>query len=115
MGAGRKDPVIAGCASDAITVSSQTVSFGSGQAFLVELRWSPSCQTNWARAQVTSGSGMTLAVHLEDTNGGLLLGTAAQGSDSPIFGPLWFAPTQMTQACVDISGSVRGGACTKPA
>jgi len=42
-----KDPQAAGCASDAFT----TVSADAGVGML-DVRWSPSCQTNWARITI---------------------------------------------------------------
>jgi len=42
----RKDPVAGGCAADAYTVPGFTRTHSWGT---IELRWSPSCQTNWTR------------------------------------------------------------------
>ncbi|GAA3146952.1 hypothetical protein GCM10020255_025260 [Rhodococcus baikonurensis] len=48
------DPLSSGCANDAYTVATGYV-YGSGGSAWVEIRWSPTCQTNWARANgVTS-------------------------------------------------------------
>jgi Protein of unknown function (DUF2690) len=43
-----QDPVTTGCDKDAVTIASVEVDNGGGQ---VDLRWSPTCQTNWARWQ----------------------------------------------------------------
>lgn len=49
-----KDPLSTGCSADAYTVSSTAV-YGTGGANVVEIRWSPTCKTNWARVNwVTS-------------------------------------------------------------
>ena len=39
-----KDPQAMGCANDAVTTVSKNLSMGS-----LQIRWSPSCKTNWAR------------------------------------------------------------------
>jgi hypothetical protein len=43
-----QDPVATGCDKDAITIASAEPDDGAGQ---VDLRWSPTCKTNWARWQ----------------------------------------------------------------
>ena len=43
-----KDPQNSGCSADAYTVASAGV-LGSGGSSVVELRWSPTCKTNWTR------------------------------------------------------------------
>ncbi len=43
-----QSPVATGCYRDAVTIASVEVDNGAGQ---VDLRWSPTCQTNWARWQ----------------------------------------------------------------
>lgn len=56
-----QDPMATGCASDAITVASADLGWGE-----LTLRWSPTCQTNWARMYVyptrTLGPGYVSAV-----------------------------------------------------
>ena len=42
------DPQSTGCAADAYTIFRESV-YGTGGASWVEVRWSPTCQTNWAR------------------------------------------------------------------
>ncbi|MFI9271070.1 DUF2690 domain-containing protein [Kitasatospora sp. NPDC052896] len=51
------DPVAAGCDDDAITVATTTVA-----GTTVELRWSGSCNANWAEAQTTADLA-TIEVH----------------------------------------------------
>lgn len=41
-----KDPQSTGCSADAITFASNNV-YGTG--YTIELRWSPTCKTEWAR------------------------------------------------------------------
>ena len=43
-----QDPAATGCDRDAVTVASLPIDTGAGQ---LDLRWSPTCQTNWARWQ----------------------------------------------------------------
>jgi len=42
------DPQSSGCSADGYTVASAGV-YGSGGTSIVELRWSPTCKTNWTR------------------------------------------------------------------
>jgi hypothetical protein len=120
-GCNGKDPEDTGCSQDAATVASQTVTFSPGTqatSILMELRWSPTCKTNWARARVLSApagaAALTLAVYLEDASGQAVAGTQAQATGTLVYGPLWYAPTQKVQACVAVSGPIKGGVCTKP-
>jgi hypothetical protein len=41
-----QDPVASGCSKDAITVAAHEQDNGGG---IVEVRWSPTCKTNWAK------------------------------------------------------------------
>lgn len=53
-GCDRKDPIETGCAKDARTVASAPIrdEIWNRDIGTVELRWSPTCQTNWSRATV---------------------------------------------------------------
>lgn len=42
-----RDPMATGCANDAVTVASADLGWGE-----LDLRWSPTCKTNWARIYV---------------------------------------------------------------
>lgn len=57
------DPLSSGCANDAYTVATGYV-YGSGGSAWVEIRWSPTCQTNWARA-----NGVTSNVRADQAGG----------------------------------------------
>ena len=46
-----KDPQSSGCSADAYSVSTEYV-YGSNA--WVDIRWSPTCKTNWARSSVIS-------------------------------------------------------------
>jgi hypothetical protein len=43
-----KDPVATGCSADARTVASNVTVYGGAYRY-VQLRWSPTCKTNWTR------------------------------------------------------------------
>ncbi|MGV9611652.1 DUF2690 domain-containing protein [Nocardia xishanensis] len=48
-----QDPLASGCAAGAYTVAVGNV-YGTGGTQYVEIRWSPTCQTNWARSNIVS-------------------------------------------------------------
>ncbi|MFG1656943.1 DUF2690 domain-containing protein [Micromonospora chersina] len=48
-----QDPQAAGCSADAYTTASARI---PGTYAYVELRWSPSCKTNWARVPAAWGT-----------------------------------------------------------
>lgn len=50
-----QDPMATNCAADAYTVASAGVYGTYGQQY-VEIRWSPTCKTNWARANFPTGN-----------------------------------------------------------
>jgi hypothetical protein len=50
-----QDPMGTNCAADAYTVASAGVYGTYGQQY-VEIRWSPTCKTNWARANFPTGN-----------------------------------------------------------
>lgn len=72
-----KDPQTTGCANGAITVSSvpiekATVVPGTDQRYwqqvaILDLRWSPTCKTNWARLSVTTQNGVNRLFVTQDT------------------------------------------------
>lgn len=71
-----QDPEATGCAAGAQTVASIQLNelrtaLGGGQYWLhvgnLELRWSPTCRTNWARAIMHEPSGMTSIQVVQDT------------------------------------------------
>jgi hypothetical protein len=50
-----KDPQASGCSADARMVAVEGV-YGTGGESWVELRWSPTCKTNWARVNFAATS-----------------------------------------------------------
>jgi len=54
-GCDHQDPVATGCSAGSYTVTSAPITLGGTSYGTVELRWSPTCQTNWSRVTVASG------------------------------------------------------------
>jgi hypothetical protein len=73
-----KDPIATGCANDAVTVASIKLPW---VIQTLDLRWSPSCKTNWARMQYDAnptwlraiqpdrGDGLPRVVQISGRNG----------------------------------------------
>ncbi len=96
------DPVSAGCATGAYTV--QTAVFSNSY---VELRYSPTCKTNWGR--VTSKVGPTfLEIRIQRVNG--LTYTFLGGNFNYAYSAMVFAPQLAARACGGVNG-ISG--CTK--
>jgi hypothetical protein len=99
------DPEATGCANDAYTVKVKggTVSFRTGR---IELRYSPTCGTNWGRVTSTIGSAqLTVSIRRDD---GLFY--FAVGSGIQMWSPMVYAPNSKAKAC----GSVGNfGDCTE--
>lgn len=57
------DPVVTGCSSDAVTISTRTYSNVD-----VDIRYSPSCQTNWIRVRTQATDVMTSKSIARDAN-----------------------------------------------
>ncbi len=67
-----------GCNADAYTVTSTPIKTMSGQVVgRADLRWSPSCKTNWARAVSSVGS-TNMFVQLQYCDGSPVSGTYYQ-------------------------------------
>lgn len=92
-GCNGKDPQSSGCASGATTVA--TAYFTGGY---VELRWSATCQTNWARVVSTSGN-KYLKAYIVQQNVGELYASNVYGQST--YSPMKYAPTGQIyiQAC----------------
>lgn len=98
-GCNGQDPVQMGCAADAYTVDAASASVpvygggvGGSVTATVELRWSPSCQTNWAK-MTTSGGVTDLRFFLRDRNNNIIDATSYQASGTAVYGNMWYAPT----------------------
>ena len=96
-----QNPATTGCSADAYTV--QTAVFSNS---FVELRYSPTCGTNWGR--VTSRVGATFLVIRIDRSGGLTY-TFSGGNFNFAYVAMVYAPKVAARACGGVS-SISG--CT---
>ncbi len=88
------DPVATGCARDAFTVgtSGGTASFGTGS---IELRYSPTCGTNWGRVLSAVGNTrLTVSIRRNDK-----LFYFAVGFGTRLWSPMVYAPSVKAKAC----------------
>jgi hypothetical protein len=87
-------PEQTGCAADAVTVSATNFSGGR-----LELRWSPTCKTNWARLQIYSGGFAYTLSAVQDTgyaqNVQWPAGTPGPGT---YWTPMIYSPVHRVQA-----------------
>jgi Protein of unknown function (DUF2690) len=96
------NPVVTGCAADAYTV--QTAVFSNSN---VELRYSPTCGTNWGR--VTSKVGAAnLVIRIQRIDG--LTYTFSGGNFNFAYSAMVYAPQLAARACGGVNG-ISG--CTK--
>jgi hypothetical protein len=88
------DPIATGCASDAIivTVTGGTTTFSTGT---IQLRYSPTCGTNWGRVISSVGNAqLTVSIRRND---GLFYFTVGNGTR--LWSPMVFARTTKAKAC----------------
>ena len=88
------DPVTTGCARDAVSVKTTggTVSFRTGT---IELRYSPTCGTNWGRVLSTVGNTqLTVSIRRDD---GLFYFVV--GSGTRMWSTMVFARSAKAKAC----------------
>jgi len=100
------DPEASGCAADAYTVASAT-----GQAGTVDLRYSPSCKTNWGRLLKPN---MNISVFVIRQDGASAYSIWYSWPTAPIWSPMLYSPVQKAQAgydrhCCDSGGEIRTG------
>jgi hypothetical protein len=62
-----KDPDATQCSVGATTLDSRYVSYG-GRAIYVELRWSPTCQTNWTRVTNQTHETLYMGARMQQQN-----------------------------------------------
>jgi len=95
-GCNGQDPLMTGCAADARTVQTAVLS----TAF-VQLRFSPTCGTNWGR--VISRAGLAhLFVRIDRIDGLSYIGSISTGS--LVFSPMVYAPVVKARACGTVKG-----------
>lgn len=108
-GCDHQDPAATGCSAGSYTVTSAPITIGSTVYGTVELRWSPTCQTNWSRVTVASGGSNPNAwwryadVYRQSPYAYDLF--SYNGSGSPVYGNMLYAP-----GCASASGTIQVGA-----
>jgi hypothetical protein len=106
-GCDQQDPVNNGCNNGAYTVTSAPIVYNGTSYGTVDLRWSPTCQTNWAR--VTVNSNLTNKTRWADVlrqspYATALWYTSAPGN--PVYGNMLYAPgCAEAEAEIDLSNS----------
>jgi hypothetical protein len=100
------DPQTTGCAADAYTVPGGTA---KGPGGTVELRYSPSCKTNWARVQ-NAQLNLTLFVIRQD--GAERDSVEFLWASGTVWSPMLYSPVMKAQAgynwdCCDSGGGIR--------
>ena len=87
-----QDPESSGCSADAYTIFTEYV-YGTYGASYVEIRWSPTCKTNWARANSVT----TNIKAVQDT--GYTQGYAANNG-SVSWSKMIYSPVKHVQGCI---------------
>lgn len=98
-----QDPIATGCANDAITVASIKLPY---VVQTLDLRWSPTCQTNWARMQYDASPTWLRAIQ-PNRGDGLPRVTQLSGSSN---GNSWSAMIYSPTLCVyaDVQTAIWG-------
>lgn len=100
-GCNGQDPIAMGCANDAYTARSQALYRAGEQIGTVEMRWSPSCQTNWARASFIYGAtNPTVELWTPNVNGSKVQSYTYTGTTYSVYGNMYYAPGVWVSACV---------------
>lgn len=97
-----KDPVQMGCANDATTVAQRSYYNVSGEFIVkVELRWSNTCKTNWAKASYwTSVYQPTVELWSPNPSGTRRQTYTYPGYTQYTYGDMYYAPSESISACV---------------
>jgi len=91
------DPVDTSCVNGAYTTRSMD-DYYNGKHYTIELRWSPSCRTNWSRITVDGAS--TLEAIVRDSSSTYLYNTYRQVDGSTItWSRMYYAPAEAVSAC----------------
>lgn len=111
------DPYTSGCSTDAYTVG--WVAYDRGELGLgqIELRYSPSCKTNWSRWPAAQNQGWSYQMYVLRDDGYKVNGVEhytgewntcttsgcqgwVEGHTTDFWSPMIYSPTQRSQACV---------------
>lgn len=97
------DPVTAGCSSDGYTARTVSGYVGS-RYYTIDMRYSPRCQSNWAKVTVNGAS--NLEVQIKKSDGNFATPTYySMNNNTVIYGNMYYAPTEPVSACARINGS----------
>ncbi len=89
------DPIATGCVLDAITVKASIRGIVSFRTGTIQLRFSPTCGTNWGRVLSSVGNAqLTVSIRRDD---GLFFFTV--GSGTRLWSPMVFARNAKAKAC----------------
>jgi len=102
-GCNGKDPEATGCAADAYTVQTAVLS-----SSFVELRFSPTCGTNWGRVLSRIGF-VNLFVRVDRIDG---LSYSRMSAGTLLFSQMVFAPTVKARACGRAGAGASPFGCT---
>jgi hypothetical protein len=104
-GCDNQDPVATGCDAGAYTVTSAPITYQGITYGTVELRWSPACQTNWARTTVNSSYlGLMRYANVYRQAPYAQADWHYTGPGNPIYGNMLYAP-----GCAEAEGEVQNG------
>jgi len=98
-----KDPSATNCSDDGKTIGSSGIWDGGTEVALVDLRWSNTCQTNWARVTDYASTTYTWA-ELENNHDTISSTTygincGPQSSGNVCYTVMYYAPTENMMAC----------------
>lgn len=98
-GCNGQDPQTSGCSVGAQILDSRYVN-QNGTAIYIELRWSPTCQTNWTRVtNQTQGTRYMKAYMVEQNVGEHYATFRSGGYGYQFWTPMKYAPNILIQAC----------------
>jgi hypothetical protein len=114
-----KDPVVTGCSSGSYTVTTAPVTWSGRRYDTVELRWSPTCQTNWARVNIDAGGNNP--EHLQRSANVYRQSPYAvnrfdyYSNGTPVYGNMLYAPgCAKAEGVIDLSFATAYGTAMQP-
>jgi len=91
-----QDPAATGCSAGSNNTASAAVTAGGVTYGTVELRWSPTCQTNWSRLTINAGgsnpNGYWRGVDVYRQSPAASAFFDYYGAGSPVFGNMLYSP-----------------------
>jgi hypothetical protein len=100
-----QDPLASGCNTGAYTVASAPITYQGVTYGTVELRWSPTCQTNWARTTVGNAYlGLMRYANIYRQNPAAQADWHYTGPGNPVYGNMLYSP-----GCAEAEGEVQNG------